>query len=137
VRVESQGPQGPADLVVKRKVKHGVTVAVFQNSQAEDHHADQARARASSQPQRAFTWNGRKTPEQDGALRAGVYFVRFRVTDAKGKRLRAASCSPSGNTAAGHQEGQVRPREPLLAAGSVAVDLSASVQIWPPPSPMC
>ena len=121
----------------KRKVAHGVTVSIYQTSKGRHINKKAKRVARFRNRKRGFTWNGRKTSGKKTRVARGVYFVRFSITRRQGQGRHAPRRRGQGQERPLRQEGQVHPRAPLLATGSVAVYLSASVQIWPPPSPMC
>ena len=69
----------------KRKVKRGVTVAIYQTSKGRKINKKAKRVARFRNRKRSFTWNGRKTSGKKTRVARGVYFVRFSITDAKGK----------------------------------------------------
>jgi hypothetical protein len=68
----------------KRKVKHRVTVAIYQTSKGR-HVNKKAKRVARFRRARSFVWNGRKTGGKKKRVARGVYFARFSIKDAKGK----------------------------------------------------
>lgn len=68
----------------KRKVKHRVTVTIYQTSKGR-HVNKKAKRVARFSRARSFVWNGRKTSGKKTKVARGVYFVRFSIKDAKGK----------------------------------------------------
>jgi murein tripeptide amidase MpaA len=69
----------------KRKVAHGVTVSIYQTSKGRHINKKAKRVARFRNRKRGFTWNGRKTSGKKQRVASGVYFVRFSITDAKGK----------------------------------------------------
>ena len=69
----------------KRKVKRGVTVAIYQTSKGRKINKKAKRVARFRNRSRSFTWNGRKTSGKKTRVARGVYFVRFSIRDAKGK----------------------------------------------------
>jgi hypothetical protein len=63
-----------------KKTRNAVTVEVFQTAKGRTIVNDKRVARFRNR-QRSFTWNGRKTSGKHKRVAAGVYKVRFRVTD--------------------------------------------------------
>jgi murein tripeptide amidase MpaA len=69
----------------KRKVKRGVTVAIYQTSKGRKINKKAKRVARFRNRSRSFTWDGRKTSGKKTRVARGVYFVRFSIRDAKGK----------------------------------------------------
>jgi hypothetical protein len=69
----------------KRKIAHGVTVSIYQTSKGRHINKKAKRVARFRNRKRSFTWNGRKTSGKKTRVARGVYFVRFSITDAKGK----------------------------------------------------
>ena len=67
-----------------KRTRNAVTVEVFQTAKGRRIVGDKRVARFRNR-QRSFTWNGRKTIGNKRRVARGVYFVRFRVTDAAKK----------------------------------------------------
>ena len=67
-----------------KRTRNAVTVDVFQTAKGRKIVSDKRVARFRNR-QRSFTWNGRKTIGNKARVARGVYFVRFRVTDAAKK----------------------------------------------------